>query len=188
MKTLKFKLIEKLGDPAFPKISVNFVLKSSILYYRNSYFNRLVIVIPKKHRQAILTETHDSVLGGCHQGLTKTYDRIKARYYWPTMRKDVISYVKSCHLCQLRKIPKHRPFGHFKFFDIPTETFKYIQIDVSGTYPRSSSGKKFLITCSDIMSKFLVVKAVRKAVTESICDFLLKNIICQYSCPSIVQS
>ncbi|KAG5316338.1 POL4 protein, partial [Pseudoatta argentina] len=51
-----------------------------------------ISIPPISDRLRILREYHDSAAGG-HKGITKTYWRIKYRYYWPNMKADIQAYV-----------------------------------------------------------------------------------------------
>ena len=50
---------------------------------------------------------HDHPISA-HFSVTKTYEKIRERYYWPRMKQDVEQYVKSCEQCQRRGKPKER--------------------------------------------------------------------------------
>lgn len=43
---------------------------------------------PIEQRQEIIQEHHTSAIGG-HKGVTKTYRRIRERYYWPRMKTHI---------------------------------------------------------------------------------------------------
>ena len=42
---------------------------------------------------------HSDPLAG-HFGKKKTIERVLARYYWPTLGKDISEYIKTCDACQ----------------------------------------------------------------------------------------
>ncbi|GFU94046.1 transposon Tf2-6 polyprotein [Trichonephila clavipes] len=46
-----------------------------------------------------------------HLGFAKTYDRIRKRFYWPGMYRNVVRYVMHCRECQRRKSVPQRPPG-----------------------------------------------------------------------------
>lgn len=56
----------------------------------------------------ILFAHHAEPLFG-HLGITKTLDKIRCRYYWDGLQKDVEAYVKGCPDCQARKGSKGKP-------------------------------------------------------------------------------
>ena len=41
---------------------------------------------------------------GEHRGVTKTYNRIKHKYYWENLKSDVQCYIRQCLQCQLKKL------------------------------------------------------------------------------------
>ena len=58
------------------------------------------VVVPVNLRRQILSEYHDLLVGGGHQGIDRTYYAIKSKYYWSGMYADVDKYVKHCKECQ----------------------------------------------------------------------------------------
>ena len=49
-------------------------------------------------RTCILKACHDHPLAG-HPGQMKTLELLRRDYFWPKMREDVITFVKSCITC-----------------------------------------------------------------------------------------
>jgi DNA-binding transcriptional regulator/RsmH inhibitor MraZ len=58
--------------------------------------------LPQKYKEEIMSLNHDLVCTG-HQGVQRTRERIKARYYWYRMHSDVRGFVKSCNKCNRNK-------------------------------------------------------------------------------------
>jgi hypothetical protein len=70
------------------------------------YISCCIKEIPDKREQKrIINDLHDSPTGG-HMGTHKMYYRLKSRYYWPEMRKEVEAKVKHC------QTNKHSLIGH----------------------------------------------------------------------------
>ncbi|XP_071949117.1 uncharacterized protein [Antedon mediterranea] len=57
------------------------------------------LVVPYPCRNSVLKVSHDIPLAG-HLGRKKTLDRIKQRFFWPGIRKDVTEYCNTCENCQ----------------------------------------------------------------------------------------
>ena len=70
------------------------------------------LVIPVKKRQDFIRNFHDSLFAG-HLGITRMVYRLLDRVYWPGLRGDVQTYIKSCTVCIARKSPCPRkvPMG-----------------------------------------------------------------------------
>ncbi len=60
---------------------------------------RIQIVVHLTFRQAVLQLSHEGFAG--HMGVRKTYNRILSKFYWPKVKRDVTSYIRSCHTCQM---------------------------------------------------------------------------------------
>ncbi|OXA53726.1 Transposon Ty3-I Gag-Pol polyprotein [Folsomia candida] len=152
--------------------------QDDVLFKRDNQYNRLTLVIPSKLIPSVLDECHDSPFSG-HMGFTKTYDRIKQRYWFPGMRRQIMRYVATCSKCQFRKSPRSKPNGLFQCIKVPKNAFQRVQIDVAGPFPASKSNKKYIITASCYLTKWLE--------TEDIINFLVK-LICRHGVPAILQS
>lgn len=123
------------------------------------------ILVKEDQKSLILRRYHDDPDSGGHDGMLRTYLKIKSRFWWPNMKKDVIQYVRSCHDCQVHKSKfKPRPDimilpNHSK---VPFET---IHMDF-GELTKKGEGRK-------TTQSFLVIvdEATRyvdtKAMTES---------------------
>lgn len=60
------------------------------------------IVLPEKFRESVLKVAHE---GSGHFGVRKTYDRVLRYFFWPRLKRDVSTHVKTCHTCQLTSKP-----------------------------------------------------------------------------------
>jgi hypothetical protein len=158
-----------------------------VLYYKDRNTFKETIVVPLKLRKSILLECHDDPISG-HLGMFKTYSKIKARYYWPKMRKDICKYVQSCDACQKRKIPTTKRTGKMQFFDVNEQPFSRLQVDIMGPFKRSSCGKKYVVTAIDYLTKWIEARALAEANTETVANFLVEQIMCRHSCPTIIQT
>lgn len=74
-------------------------------------------VLPSALRPAIMKEMHDQPSGG-HFGAKKTLSRLKQRYYWIGMRKDVTEWCKACHVCCSRIGPVRSPLAPMQLYHV----------------------------------------------------------------------
>jgi hypothetical protein len=61
------------------------------------------IVVPARPRKEILVRFHDHKLAA-HQGIEKTIAKIRAKYFWPKLAKDVRIHIINCLTCAKRKV------------------------------------------------------------------------------------
>ncbi|GFX24802.1 retrovirus-related Pol polyprotein from transposon 17.6 [Trichonephila clavipes] len=116
-------------------------------------------VIPKHLRADILRHFHDAPTAG-HLGFAKTYDRIRKRFYWPGMYRNVVRYVMHCRECQRRKSVPQRPPGRLVPIPPAIAPFHRIGIDLLGRFPKSAHGNKWIIVCTDYSTRYAITKSL----------------------------
>jgi len=164
-----------------------FHLRSDVVYYKDKQLQKDIIYVPIAMRLEILRFCHDIPLSG-HLGFTKTYHKIKTRFYWKSMRKDTYHFVSSCDDCQSRKIPRMRKQGFMQLQEIPGEAFAKVIIDVLGPLTRSASGHSYIVNCMCATTKYMEAKAIRHADAESVAEFLVNSVILRHGTPRIIAS
>ena len=97
-------------------------------------FVGLQLVIPEFLQKPLIEEVHSGYFGG-HLGIDKTYDKLRSRYYWSGMYRDVVQFLQSCVACNMRKLKRQRP--PLQKMQIPKYPFEQIAIDTSGPFPES---------------------------------------------------
>lgn len=121
--------------------------------------------IPPSVRPLLLSEAHDSLVGG-HWGVTKTTARL-ADFYWPSLHADVATYCRTCEVCQRTKY-KTRAEGRFTGIvarhpqDLVVVDFKFM--------PRSRSGFKYLCIICDNYSHFASGYAMKTLVSAEVIE------------------
>ncbi|GFW20908.1 retrovirus-related Pol polyprotein from transposon 412 [Trichonephila clavipes] len=142
-------------------------------------------VIPKHLRADTLRHFHDAPTAG-HLGFAKTYDRIRKRFYWPGMYRNVVRYVMHCRECQRRKSVPQRPPGRLVPIPPAIAPFHRIGIDLLGRFPKSAHGNKWIIVCTDYSTRYAITKALPTAEVDEIAKFLLEEIILRHGAPRVI--
>lgn len=159
--------------------SKNYLIKSNnVLYYKTNFNNcpNYVLALPSKYIQSILNENHENPLSA-HVGFTKTYSKIRTKYYWPKMRKEIKNYVLSCFDCQKRKPYKITKIPKIGFHPLHKgEIMQEIIIDYMGPIT-SSRGYKYILVATDRVSKYCIAKPFQNANSKSTVKFLLELIL-----------
>ncbi|UYV64996.1 hypothetical protein LAZ67_3002688 [Cordylochernes scorpioides] len=135
-------------------ITQNFKEENGCLYKKNPNpeGRAWLLVVPKKRRKEVMSEYHNHMLNG-HLGVARTTYRLKNKYYWPSMLKDVSEFVKTCHLCQSRKGSKHLPSGLLQPIPPANYPFERIGIDFVGPLPSTKRRRKWIIVLTDYYTK-----------------------------------
>ncbi|GFX70959.1 retrovirus-related Pol polyprotein from transposon 17.6 [Trichonephila clavipes] len=142
-------------------------------------------VIPKHLRADILRHFHDAPTAG-HLGFAKTYDRIRKRFYWPGMYRNVVRYVMHCRECQRRKSVPQRPPGRLVPIPPAIAPFHRIGIDLLGRFQKSAHGNKWIIVCTDYSTRYAITKALPTAEVDEIAKFLLEEIVLRHGAPRVI--
>lgn len=107
--TKEESVLKALGrrDPRWSK-------EADLLMYKG-----LVYVPPTLElRRKVMQQHHDSQLAG-HPGQYKTLELITRNYWWPSMKKDIQNYVRTCVPCQRTKTFPAKPPGYLQPNSIP---------------------------------------------------------------------
>lgn len=146
-----------------------------------------LLVIPSHLRPGLLKYFHDAPTSG-HLGFAKTFDRIRRRYHWPRLYRSVRQYVGHCRECQRRKHMPQQPPGHLIPIPPAVSPFQRIGIDLLGRFPKSTNGNKWIIVCTDYLTRYAVTKAVPTAEAPEIAQFLVDDIILKHGAPRVMIS
>ncbi|KAL0345844.1 UNVERIFIED_CONTAM: hypothetical protein Sradi_4415700 [Sesamum radiatum] len=75
------------------------------------------LYVPKGRdlRKSLISECQDTLWVG-HQGEECTYTLVQRAYYWPHMRDDVETYVRTCLICQQNKADHQKKTGCYNHF------------------------------------------------------------------------
>ncbi|KAG1320895.1 hypothetical protein G6F62_011100 [Rhizopus arrhizus] len=146
------------------------------LYKRASgnYGRRKVVVSSEVLK--VLKENHDHVLVG-HQGVSKTFERIKHRYYWQGYYDTVRSYVLSCPVCQ-HFGPRNPPVPLNPSQAPTTGVFGKVSIDYV-YLPVTRRGCNAALVMIDYLSGWVDAEPV-STQSASTTGLILFKWICQY--------
>jgi len=139
--------------------------------------------IPRKERSKFINEMHKKL---CHAGSFKMIEYIKLNYDMENFQKIATEIIKSCELCQKRKIMTIKTKEIDKKKTI-SEPFEVIEIDFCGPLKANQKGKKYILGIIDQCSRYISLTAVANQDDKTTKDILLKNWILKFGAPRIIQ-
>ena len=77
-----------------PQIGADYRVIDGMLKYKG----KLVVGSTNNIRNSLLKTVYDTALGE-HLGQRRTYQKLKALFYWEGMKQDVITFVSLCDIC-----------------------------------------------------------------------------------------
>ncbi|CAF1515036.1 unnamed protein product [Rotaria magnacalcarata] len=138
-------------------------------------------------RKTILNIYHDTAANGAHFGRDKTMYKIKQRYFWPSMYKDIDNYAKSCILCAQFNPRRQKTPGTLKPIQPPDGVWQLVAMDYHGPItPTTQRGNKYIISLTDVLSKFVITKAVRDNTTHTAVRFINEDVISKSGTPRCI--
>src|SRR6478735_4252927 len=102
------------------------------------------IYIPKSMRTRMMHLCHSDKTAG-HPGRDKTLHNTTKRFWWPTIRHDVIDFVKSCIDCQKTKPIRQKPKGQLMPLPSPDRPWQHVTADFITKLPESLGYDSILV-------------------------------------------
>lgn len=132
------------------------------------------VVLPECKRTRVLEMAHDISLAG-HLGETKTRQRIKYSFYWPSIKQDVRKYCESCKQCQLRRTVTYRDRVPIQPLVRPENPFEVWSLDCIGPLePASRRGHRYIICAVDLCTRWAEAVPVKEISAKTTCGVLMK--------------
>lgn len=135
-----------------------------------------------EEKQRIIKEFHDTPVGG-HQGMNRTYERIKQYATWVGMKNEIEAYIRKCDLCQRNKLTKPHIKMPLEITDTPESVWEKCSMDIVGPLVESNEGNKYLLTFQDLLSKYTVAVPLADQSTESVAKAFVNDIILKFGIP-----
>lgn len=124
-----------------------------------------IVVTDDEQKLILMKELHDNPLFIGHTGQKRLYAKLRSRYYWKNMSKDVGKFVKSCDECRLTKVT---PVNREKLVltTTPNKPFDVLVIDTIGPLPMSHEGNRYAISIICDLTKYLVMIPIPNKETD----------------------
>jgi hypothetical protein len=141
----------------------------------------LKLVVPQSLVADILHLNHDAPTAG-HLGFSRTYARIRDRFIWPNMLRDVKGYVSSCHSCQRRKDPKGISPGVLQPI-AAGDIFETIGIDFVGPMRTTKRGNRYILVLTEYSTKWVEAFPTRDCDANTVARIIVEEVICSFGAP-----
>ncbi|MCO5546804.1 hypothetical protein L7F22_000240 [Adiantum nelumboides] len=106
---------------------------------------------------------------------------LQAGFVWPSLHRDVQHWCKACKACQQagdRKLSYGPRFPIFAY-----GPFEKWGIDAIGPLPRTSTGKQYILTATDYMTRWAEAASVVRITAADVSKFVLDYICCRFDTP-----
>ena len=165
------------------RVMLKYVFKNSKIFVH--VFKNLIINPSKDEILKIVKEYHSNVTSG-HSGISKTCARIKEKYYWPTLKRDVEKFIKHCDSCQRYKLVRKKNIQPMEITTTSKQSFNKIFLDIVGPLHDTDCHNKFILTLQDDLSKYSQAYPIKDHTAETIAEVLVRQFICKFGNPNII--
>ena len=116
------------------------------------------------------------------------YKLLYSGYYSPSIFKDPAKYVKGCDSCQRMGRPTTSDQMPLQP-QVMIEPFEKWALDFVGPISPMSRKKKYILVCTDYVTKWVEVKALFRATEKSVVEFIYEEIFTRFGVPrEIIQT
>lgn len=133
-------------------------------------------ILNEQEKRKIMSKYHDDPLCGGHCGQKKLLAKIKDKFTWKKMAKDVADYVRNCKKCLLNKV-KSATREEMTITKTPQGTFDTILVDTIGPLPRTDNDNEYIVTLICDLSKFLVAIPTKSKDANTVARAIFEHFI-----------
>ena len=135
----------------------------------------------------ILHDNHDSWIAG-HFGLYKTLERLKHKYHWHWIEKDVKDYIRACYTCQRDKPSHHRRYKQLEPLEVPYRPWSSISMDWIVDLPESNGYTQIWVIVDRFTKMAHLIPLPTKVSAKDIAKIFLNEIWKTFELPTDIVS
>ncbi len=143
------------------------------------------VLIPESLLSTIIEALHPAPHAG-HPGKDIRLHQARLEYYWPTMRKDIHSYIDKCHTCAVNKGSLEKPVKILSY-PTPLEPWDTLATDLL-KLPTSSEGHQYLLVTIDHFSRYSILVPLKDKTATTVATALIDNVFCPFNTPKTLLS
>lgn len=142
--------------------------------------------VSDKAKQMELIEVfHKHPIFGGHIGKKRLYHKLRQKYNWKNMSRDVATFVKKCHQCQINKTKCHTKIP-MCITDTPNRPFEKISIDTVGPLPITENGNKYAVTISCNLTKYFIPIPLPNKDAKTIAQGIVEHVFLIFGLSKII--
>jgi len=142
-------------------------------------------------KQELMKIHHDDPFGG-HQGVKRTQDLLRRKYYWDRMNTDVKEYVGTCEICQKTHSRRHKMYGQLASLPIPRRPMTDLSMDfITGLPPTIRRGIVYdaILVIVDRYTKLAIYIPTQSDIdAEGLADLFTEDVLRRFGRPESMVS
>lgn len=127
-----------------------------------------LIQTPQEDQIPIILDNYHNGKNNLHRGINETIRRIKSKYNWNGLSKDVEKFIKNCEICQRVKICRKNLSSPLVITETPKTPFERVNVDIFEFPVRN-----YVLTIRDELTKFTQAYPLQDKKATSVINTLL---------------
>ena len=156
-------------------------LREGVLHFLRKKETATDLVIPRGLKETALKLHHDLPSSG-HQGIARTKIRIKEKFFWYGMGRDIENYVSTCELCNQNKKTTRKgrcPLTSYHA-GAPMER---VHIDFLGPLTKTKRGNEHILMIVDQFTKWVEVIPLPSQTAEETARAAVNSFFSRFGVP-----
>lgn len=138
-------------------------------------------------RQKLIETYHNNPIFGGHIGKKRLHAKLRQKFMWTQLVRDVARFVDSCHECKTNK--PHRSNKEPMFITpTPQKPFDRIVVDTIGPLPLTTLGNKYAVTIICDLTKYIISAPIPNKEAATVAKAIVQNSILIYGTPKEILS
>ena len=167
-------------------------VKNGLLYRHwasaESGQDQVQLIVPFEARKEILEQLHSSQMSGGHFALEKTLLRIRQRFWWPSMRRDVEKRISWCVPCAARSVAGKKNIAELQPRKVGIR-FHTVAADILGPVTKATkTGAKYILAMTDCFTKFVVTVPLVKTEAQDVAEAIVTGWILHFGVPDCLHT
>lgn len=138
-----------------------------------------LIEVKESERKGILSKYHNDPLYGGHIGIKRMLSKVKSKYLWKNMTKDITNYIKNFKKCQINKSGK-KTKEKLTITPIAQTAFDIVAIDTIGPFCKTNKNYEYAVTVVYDLTKYLIIIPKKNKKAHTVAKAIFENVILIY--------
>ncbi|RDB29278.1 hypothetical protein Hypma_014871 [Hypsizygus marmoreus] len=162
-----------------------FVDDRDLLFFRDADFQPRLCV-PRSLQDGILSEAHENAYETAHTGPEKLWQRLKPKFYWHRMKKDILRFCATCDVCQKTKGSNFRKFGTLIPNPIPTVPYQSVSMDFIVNLPWSDEYNAIFVVVDRFTKYAQFIPTTTGLTAQDFGALFTRHVGCKYGLPETI--